>query len=383
MEENRQRDVLPTVCIQCNSNKNSFSQSPHYLIYLWLFDNSNDINVILTSLGCFNLSDALLGAAFGGGGGGNHLPCGLQSLSLARCKKISDEGLAAVAAACPALERLELGGCTRLTNDGLRIVAASPMRRTLRRLNLRSCWLITDAGIGYLTGAAALSPAAQGNDSPMFADMTTTTGLSAIEELVLQDCQKLSDTALSLIQEGLYRTLRRLNLSFCASITDSGLRCLGRMAALEELNLRACDNVSDLGLGYLAEASIGLQNLDVSFCERLTDAALGHIAGGLFSLRRLEIRGCRRVSDEGLAKIAKTLLELDTLGLGQCSRISDRSLELVAAHMKQLMRIDLYGCGRITAAGTAHLQASLPRLTSMNLGLLQQQQVTTGQKPKS
>jgi len=297
------------------------------------------------------------------------------------CKRLTDEGLAAVAAACPALERLDLGGCTRLTNDTLRVMSASRMRGSLRWLNLRSCWLITDGGVGFLTGNGTMVNTSRldddDNDNDVSANRALSTGMTALEELILQDCQEISDAALRMLQEGggrhHIRPLRRLNLSFCANITDSGLRCVGRMAALESLNLRSCDNVSDLGLGYLAEASIGLQSLDVSFCPRISDVGLGHIAGGLFSLRHLAVMGCGRLSDEGLSKVAKTLLELETLAIGQCGRITDRSLELIGAHMKQLRRIDLYGCGRTTGFGILALAGQLPRLNCMNLGLLQQQ----------
>ena len=286
------------------------------------------------------------------------------------CKRVSDEVIAALAAACPSLESLELGGCSHLTNDGLRALAAAPrLRARLRRLNLRSCWQITDAGIGHLAGIRSSTTT---TNPHLDGDNEDDIGLAALEVLVLQDCQKLSDAALRMLQEGgSLRTLRSLNLSFCASITDSGLRSLGRLTALESLNLRACDNVGDLGLAYLAEASVNLASLDVSFCERVSDAGLGHIAGGLFSLRRLALAGCRRISDEGLGQVAKTLLDLDTLSVGQCVRIGDRSLELIAAHLRQLRRIDLYGCPRLSAAGVVALRAGLPRLSSMNLGLLQ------------
>ena len=277
------------------------------------------------------------------------------------CKRVSDEVIAALAAACPSLESLELGGCSHLTNDGLRALAAAPrLRARLRRLNLRSCWQITDAGIGHLAGIRSSTTT---TNPHLDGDNEDDIGLAALEVLVLQDCQKLSDAALRMLQEGgSLRTLRSLNLSFCASITDSGLRSLGRLTALESLNL---------GLAYLAEASVNLASLDVSFCERVSDAGLGHIAGGLFSLRRLALAGCRRISDEGLGQVAKTLLDLDTLSVGQCVRIGDRSLELIAAHLRQLRRIDLYGCPRLSAAGVVALRAGLPRLSSMNLGLLQ------------
>ena len=47
--------------------------------------------------------------------------------------------------------------------------------------------------------------------------------------------------------------IKNINLSFCVSITDTGLKSLAKMPNLEAVNLRTCDNVSDLGIGFLAE----------------------------------------------------------------------------------------------------------------------------------
>jgi F-box/leucine-rich repeat protein 14 len=202
---------------------------------------------VLFCVGCYNITDGVLEDAFFPEGGSSSAPLShLSSLNLAMCKRITDEGFAAVAAACPALERLDLGGCTRLTNDTLRVMAASRMRNSLRWLNLRSCWLITDAGVGFLTGSVGttVKTTTEGlddDDEDDVTDAATTTGMTALEELILQDCQEVSDAALRMLQEGSgggsgrrhIPPLRRLNLSFCANITDSGLRCVGRMASLE------------------------------------------------------------------------------------------------------------------------------------------------------
>jgi F-box/leucine-rich repeat protein 14 len=296
----------------------------------------------------------------------------LQSINLSNCKRLTNEGLAAVAAACPQLESLDLGGCSRLTNEGLRALAALPCARgNLHRLSLRSCYQITDTGVGHLVGLTTKTTI--NSDESEAEKSAKIGGLLALEDLSLQDCQKLTDAALCLLQEegsSCRRTLRRLNLSFCAGITDGGLRSLGRLGALEALCLRACDNIGDRGLAHLAEASVRLNSLDVSFCA-VSDTGLAHIAGGLFSLRQLAVVGCCRITDEGLCRVAKTLLDLDTLSVGQCVRLSDRSLEAMAAHLRHLRRLDLYGCPRISAAGVAGLRAAgLPRLTSLNLSLL-------------
>ena len=70
--------------------------------------------------------------------------------------------------------------------------------------------------------------------------------------MVVQDCQKCTDESLKHVSQGLTQ-LKSINLSFCVSISDSGLKHLAKMPSLRELNLRSCDNVSDAGMAYLAE----------------------------------------------------------------------------------------------------------------------------------
>merc|ERR1712083_1132257 len=132
----------------------------------------------------------------------------------------------------------------------------------LKHLNLRSCRQVSDVGIANLCGLD---------------DLQFPASLS-LQSLCLQDCQKLSDESLRYISQGL-PNLKRINLSFCVSITDTGLKSLAKVASLEEINLRSCDNVSDIGIGFLAEEHQRLAKLDVSFCSNVTDASLRHISG--------------------------------------------------------------------------------------------------------
>ena len=292
--------------------------------------------------GCYNLSDSALDTAFN-----RDLPS-LQRLNLSLCKDVTDNSLGRIATHCKNLETLELGGCTKISNTGLLLISWGLKR--IKSLNLRSCWQISDCGIAHLAGM----------------DGKPNTGAFSLERLSLQDCQKLSDESLRYISEGLTR-VRAVNLSFCASITDTGMKPMSRLASMEELNLRSCDNISDIGVGYLAEGSVRLQRLDVSFCDRITDASMAHVASGLFNLRSLSM-AASKINDEGIFKISKTLLDLDTLNIGQCTRISDKSLEYIGTHMKNLKSIDLYGCTKLTPAGTKVLKEYL-QLKTMNLGL--------------
>ena len=290
--------------------------------------------------GCVNLSDPVLETGFT-----MNLPA-LTSINLGLCKKVTDNSFGRIGTHCKNLVSLDLGGCTKISNTGLLLLVSLGLP-ALTHLNLRSCWQLTDAGISHLTNGPNSLP---------------------IATLILQDCQKLTDMSLRHISEGL-PTLKSLNLSFCASITDSGMKCLARMASLRELNLRFCDNISDIGVSYLSQGSVGLQSLDLSFCDRVTDSAMAHIASGLFNLKSLSLAACR-LQDDGVAKISKTLLDLERLSLGQCSRITDRSLVLVGDSMRKLDSLDVYGCTRITSGGLQGIRANLPH-TTINTDLWQ------------
>lgn len=147
-----------------------------------------------------------------------------------------------------------------------------------------------------------------------------------------QDCQKLTDDALKHVSAGL-RRLRSINLSFCVSISDSGLKYLAEMDSLRELNLRSCDNITDTGMAYLSGSRVA--SLDVSFCDKIDDQALINISRGLGQLRQLSMSACP-VSDEGLVQLANSMADLRTLNIGQCSRITDRSIQAVADHLLKL-----------------------------------------------
>lgn len=292
--------------------------------------------------GCYNVSDSGLSQAFV-----NEIPT-LTVLNLSLCKQITDSSLGRIAQYLKCLQVLELGGCTNITNTGLLLIAWG--LKKLNKLNLRSCRHISDVGIGHIAGLNR--DAADGN--------------LELEYLGLQDCQKLTDDALRNVSLGLLN-LKSINLSFCASMTDSGLKYLAKMLSLRELNLRSCDNISDIGIAYLADGGSRIICLDVSFCDKIGDQGLVNISQGLFQLKSLSLSACQ-ISDDGINRIARTLHDLDTLNIGQCSRITDRGLALIGDHLKNLRCIDLYGCTKITTVGLERIM-QLPQLAVLNLGL--------------
>ena len=299
-------------------------------------------NMVSLSLsGCYSITDNGLKQAF------SEDLTSLTSLNLSLCKQVTDNSLGHISQHLKNLETLELGGCSNITNTGVLIIAVG--LKQLKSLNLRSCRQVSDQGIAYLAG--------QGREA---------CGTLSLEHLVLQDCQKLTDQALKHVSLGL-SLLKTVNLSFCGSVTDTGIKFLSKMGNLRELNLRSCDNISDIGLGFLSEGVARLTALDVSFCDKVGDQGLGFLSQGLFSLRSLSLNACN-ISDEGVQSVVNGLHDLTMLNIGQCSKISDRALALISTKLRHLTTIDLYGCTEITTVGLEKIM-QLPSLTTLNLGL--------------
>ena len=289
--------------------------------------------------GCYNLSDFALESAFS-----KEVPS-LKVLNLSLCKDVTDSSLRRITNNCKNVEVLDLAGCSRITNLSLFYIS---MLRKVQKLNLRSCRQISDYGIGDLC------------------NVSTPENRQSLEDLCLQDCQKLSDESLRHISVGL-PNLRKINLSFCVSITDTGLKSLSRLTSLGDLNLRSCDNISDIGIGFLAENGFQLRALDISFCANIADSGMKHIASGIATLRSLSLTTCS-IGDEGLKRLSKALTDLEELNIGQCVAITDEGLLSLADHSFKLRSLDLYGCPKVTTNALA-LVRKLPKLERLNLEL--------------
>lgn len=320
---------------------------------LSLHRNIKDVILGLPSLetlnlsGCYSITDTSLCIAFS-----QDLP-NLKILNLSLCKQITDTSLNRIAYHLKNLENLDLGGCSNLTNASLSAIAIK--LKKLQRLNLRSCWHITDQGICQLAGL--------NKEKVKAADQSL-----ALKYLGLQDCPRLTDESLKYIAEGL-PTVDSINLSFCISVTDSGLKHLAKMPNLKELDLRACDNISDIGMSYLVEgpSACSVTCLDVSFCDKIGDQALLHLSQGLFHMHSLSLNHCQ-ITDEGVMRIAKNLLDLETLNIGQCDKVTDKGLQTLADNLHNLQTIDLYGCTQLTKAGLDAIM-KLPKLNRVNFSL--------------
>ena len=300
---------------------------------------------VLNLSGCYNLSEAILEHALN-----RELPC-LKSLNVSLCREVTDNSLGKIATHCKNLEELNLAGCSRISNSGILLISWG--LKSLKRLNLRSCKRISDFGI----------------ESMLAGDQGSwVTGFHPnLEELVLQDCQKITDETLNHISTGL-PGLRKLNLSFCVNITNSGLRCLSDMPSLKELNLTSCDNISDVGMSFLGQGKCTLTGLNVSFTNGITDSGFRNIAATLRGLTKLEMSNCNSVSEAALLSLVSNLKELRVLHLGQNKSLTDKVVGVICKTLKHLEWIDMYGCSNVSVEAKRKLR-ELPKLSEVNMRL--------------
>ncbi|KAL7542512.1 hypothetical protein ACHAXR_011846 [Thalassiosira sp. AJA248-18] len=283
----------------------------------------------------------------------------LHTLSLANCRRLTDEAVVNVSHLGSSLMALNLDGCRCLTDLSLEALSGLI---GLRKLDLSQCDLITDDGLVSL------------ND------------LELIEELSLGWCRLISDDGLDILsgQPNRSQALRTLRLARC-SITDAGLEHLEKLEHLEELDMNGCINVSSVALGDTLEKLIHLTSLDVSYCPGILHSSW---QGKINCLKSLEC--CySRVRDSHLARL-KNLPMLEELNLDSClvanwgiahlidnnvmpnlttldladTDISDAAMSKIA-QFKHMRHLSLFYCN-ISNRGLRHL-SSMKNLEVLNL----------------
>lgn len=158
-------------------------------------------------------------------------------------------------------------------------------------------------------------------------------GLS-LHTLRLGQCQSLMDQSFADIAS--IQTLRRLDISWCHSITNVTLKHIAGCANLTDLNVAGCKQLFKLQTkrnGDLGDA--GMEYL----CEMKT-------------LERLNASRCRHVSDCGIEAFTAKQMNLQSLWLACCSLLTDESLQLLD-RLPQLSLLDLSWLPEITDEGVS------------------------------
>ncbi|KAK4265602.1 hypothetical protein QN277_026631 [Acacia crassicarpa] len=250
----------------------------------------------------------------------------LTSLSLRGACRLTDRGLCSLVPCVPALRSINLSQCSLLTSACVHALADS-LGSLLKELYLDECLNIDAALIGpqlqKLEHLEVLSVAGIPTVSDDFIVNFVVDRGHNLKELVLRDCEKLTDSSVKFIAE-FCPGLCSLDLMNLCKLTDSSVRNLANgcralhtlrlcrnpfsddaIAAfletagmyLEELSL---NNVKKVGYHTslsLASRAKKLHTLDLSWCRNFTDDHLGLIVDSCLSLRHLKIFGCTQITE--------------------------------------------------------------------------------------
>ncbi|KAM7361876.1 uncharacterized protein ACRADG_012739 [Cochliomyia hominivorax] len=222
-----------------------------------------------------------------------------------------------------------------------------------------------------------------------------------LENMELMFCNSLTDEGVKHL--GILRhTLRSLNISHCTKVSAKGLlqgiaaennktlkslilndmsdmdpesiKLLAqRLPNLSYLSLENCrESVTDSTLEYIFRNQLKLQHLILDDCIRITDEGLlgfgDHPAPirQLKGLQSLSLRGCRNLSNRALIK-GLQFIELRKLVLGYCHKISSMGIEELVENCPALEDLTISSCLMIDDDAMLHIAQGLPRLRRLNV----------------
>lgn len=244
----------------------------------------------------------------------------------------------------PALTSLSLSGACRLSDVGLAaLVSSAP---ALRSLNLSQCSLLTSSSIDAL--AISLG--------------------SVLRELYLNDCQNIN----ALLILPALKKLEHLEVLWLAridNVCDDFIKefITARGHNLKELVLTDCENLTDSSVKVIAETCSGLCALDLVRLHKLTDSTLGYLANGCRAMKTLNF--CRNsFSDEAIAAFLETSGEcLKELSLNNIKKVGHNTAISLARHSRSLCSLDLSWCRNLTDEALGLIVDSCLSLKTLNL----------------
>lgn len=182
-----------------------------------------------------------------------------------------------------------------------------------------------------------------------------------LQQLKLLRCDLKSLRAIQLP-----RTLTSLDLSYAAIPANwfSQLPKENFLPLLQELILSNCSRIDDRELMNISTIK-SLRKLDLSHCYRISNSGIRTICEKLKELVHLNITGCPRVNDLALQSISRSLKNLDSLDVSNCNRITDRGLQCIA-ELKHVRYVNVSHCKTVAETTILNLCRSIP-LTSLNV----------------
>ncbi|ELU04133.1 hypothetical protein CAPTEDRAFT_219584 [Capitella teleta] len=246
-------------------------------------------------------------------------------ISLKLCPGVGEDGLWWLFKECDRLKAISLDGNKRLTGKCFHV-----LRGGAESLVLSNCIQLRDVGLEKISLRCK----------------------QMLKKIDLSHCYTISDTGLNILIEHC-KLLEVVGLEALSpvSVSSSCLRNLGTLPNLQELYLRDNAMVDDQVVKAISEGCAQLRILDLQCCNRsVTDLSmeslswlqhlqeltisylhLVHDSGlcllsSIQTLRKLVARGCGGITNEGVRAITKDCAELQFLDISGCLQLNESIL---------------------------------------------------------
>lgn len=294
----------------------------------------------------------------------------LRNLNLYGSEVLGPSALIALAPLCSALEVLDLSRNLNANHDALYSVCYHA--RSLRELNVSSCWSLDYRALGALAehchdlckldisnvrhssidDAAILPLSVSRKHLTEFKANGHRNIRGHCITLLVIECRnlqvlELSETAINddiLVSISRHCTeLRRLNISSC-QVTDAGVRAVAASCTtLTCLVLKHCTRLTDLSVVTIARKCCLLRELSISDCVRITDFGVIELGQHCGTLQVLNLSHCRKVSDVGVTAVAAGCQELQWVCLNYCSIVTDVSIVELYLYCRKMKVVQAFG----------------------------------------
>ncbi|XP_021162888.2 dynein regulatory complex subunit 6 isoform X1 [Fundulus heteroclitus] len=356
---------------------------------------------------------------------------------------VTDHSLKAIFRNCLSLQYLSLAHCRRFTDEGFLCLTTEKGGRNLTHLNLSECSQMTANGFRYISAGCLSLTEVVINDMPTLSDscvLALLTSCYCLSSVSLLWCPNLSDVALKAIakasnlkffsiegnnqitdvswralcshSQGLCRlqaadcpgmtddslryvaslkNLKYLDISLCSKVSDAGIKCLTDGSSTNELHhlsISRCCLVTDNSVRRIARRLRKLYHLNLSYCERLTDPAVELLSGssicsldmsgcniqdqGLAALQRVHLKKivlaeCVNITDTGIEKLCKNTRDLEHVDVSHCVALSDAAIRAVSFYCRGLLTLRMSGCPKMTDMAVLYLTSGSQYLRELDI----------------
>uniref|UniRef100_A0A6I8N9W6 F-box domain-containing protein n=2 Tax=Ornithorhynchus anatinus TaxID=9258 RepID=A0A6I8N9W6_ORNAN len=274
----------------------------------------------------------------------------LQYLSLAFCRRFTDNGLRYLASGrgCSRLSYLDLSGCVQITVQGFQYIGTKCS--IIQHLIINDMPTLTDSCVKALAGNCQQITSLILSGTPALTDVA----FQALSECKLVKLRVggnnwITDVSFKVIQK-YWPNISHIHVADCQRITDSGLKAISTLRKLHVLNLSYCTRISDTGVKQFLDghSSPKIRELNLTHCNRISDASLFKISQRCQNLNYLSLRYCDQLTDSGIEILGhlSSLFSIDLSG----TTISDSGLAALGQHGK-IKQLTVSECKNITDLG--------------------------------